>query len=125
MNKQANQPENPEKQNRLELLKQLLGVQNEEDKKDTILLFVLNKIENMILNYCNIEKVPKRLENVMLNMAVDLYRAESFGQEQAEGSVKSITEGDISVSFDSATSENLGFLNNYTTQLNRYRKLDW
>ena len=109
----------------LELLKQLLGVQNEEDKKDTILLFVLNKIENMILNYCNIEKVPKRLENVMLNMAVDLYRAESFGQEQAEGSVKSITEGDISVSFDSATSENLGFLNNYTTQLNRYRKLDW
>jgi len=65
----------------------------------------------------------------MLNMAVDMYRAENLGQEVAEGTIKSITEGDVTVSFASATSanENIGmnFLKNYITQLNRYRKLKW
>ena len=100
---------------RLEKLKLLLGVKNEE--------------KDMVCNYCNIEEVPKGLENVLLNMAVDLYRAESLGQEQAEGTVKSITEGDVTVSFASASaiSENSGmqFLKDYTAQLNRYRRLGW
>lgn len=112
---------------RLEKLKLLLGVKSEE--KDNILLFVLDKIQDMVCNYCNIDEVPKGLENVMLNMAVDLYRAESLGQEQAEGTVKSITEGDVTVSFASASaiSENSGmqFLKDYTAQLNRYRRLGW
>ena len=106
---------------RLEKLKLLLGVKNEE--KDNILLFVLDKTQDMVCNYCNIEEVPKGLENVLLNMAVDLYRAESLGQEQAEGTVKSITEGDVTVSFASASaiSHNRGmqFLKNYTAQLKR------
>ena len=112
---------------RLEKLKLLLGVKSEE--KDNILLFVLDKIQDMVCNYCNIDEVPKGLENVMLNMAVDLYRAESLGQEQAEGTVKNVTEGDVSVAFSSASaiSENSGmqFLKDYTAQLNRYRRLGW
>ena len=90
---------------------------------------MLEKIQDMVCNYCNIDEIPPRLENVMLNMAVDMYRAENLGQEAAEGTVKSITEGDVTVSFGSATStsENIGmnFLKNYITQLNRYRKLGW
>ena len=112
---------------RLEKLKLLLGVKSEE--KDNILLFVIDKVSDMVCNYCNIKQVPKGLENVMLNMVVDLYRAESLGQEQAEGNVKSITEGDVTVSFASASaiSENSGmqFLKDYTAQLNRYRRLGW
>ncbi len=112
---------------KLQKLKLLLGLEN--DEKDNILLFVLDKIQDMVCNYCNIKQVPKGLENVMLNMAVDLYRAESLGQEQAEGNVKSITEGDVTVSFASASaiSENSGmqFLKDYTAQLNRYRRLGW
>lgn len=83
----------------------------------------------MVCNYCNIKVVPKGLENVMLNMAIDLYRAENLGQEQAEGTLKSITEGDVTVAFGSASSasENagMGFLKDYTAQLNRYRKFKW
>lgn len=112
---------------KLQKLKLLLGVKSEE--KDNILLFVIDKVSDMVCNYCNIKQVPKGLENVMLNMAVDLYRAESLGQERAEGNVKSITEGDVTVSFASASaiSENSGmqFLKNYTAQLNRYRRLGW
>ncbi len=112
---------------KLQKLKLLLGLEN--DDKDELLLFVIDKVSDMVCNYCNIKQVPKGLEKVMLNMAVDLYRAESLGQEQAEGTVKSVTEGDVTVSFASASaiSENSGmqFLKDYTTQLNRYRKLGW
>ncbi len=112
---------------KLQKLKLLLGLEN--DDKDELLLFVIDKVSDMVCNYCNIKQVPKGLENVMLNMAVDLYRAESLGQEQAEGTVKSVTEGDVTVSFASASaiSENSGmqFLKDYTTQLNRYRRLKW
>ena len=93
---------------KLQKLKLLLGLEN--DDKDELLLFVIDKVSDMVCNYCNIKQVPKGLEKVMLNMAVDLYRAESLGQEQAEGTVKSVTEGDVTVSFASASaiSENSG-----------------
>ena len=67
----------------LEKLKLLLGLENND--KDMILTFVLGKTSDMICNYCRIKEVPKGLQNVMLNMAVDLYRAENLGQEQYEG----------------------------------------
>lgn len=112
---------------RVEKLKTLLGITTGD--KDFIVEFILAKASDMICNYCNIDTVPVGLENVMLNMAVDLYRAESLGQEQVEGAVKSISEGDVTVSFSSASSvsENPGmaFLKDYTKQLDRYRRVGW
>ncbi|MGE4214138.1 MAG: phage head-tail connector protein [Anaerotignaceae bacterium] len=108
-------------------LKILLGITDES--KDVILAFVIDKATDMVCNYCNTEEVPTGLSNVLLNMCVDMYRAESLGQEQTQGVVKGITEGDVSISFGAATSvsENGGmaFLKDYTTQLNRYRKVGW
>lgn len=109
---------------RLEKLKLLLGI--EEEEKDTILSFALMRTEDMICNYCRLHSVPKGLETLHLNMAMDLYRGENFGQEEKEGNVKSITEGDVSVSFeDTQQKENTAFLNNYTAELDRYRKAGW
>lgn len=109
---------------RLEKLKLLLGI--EEEEKDTILSFALMRTEDMICNYCRLSAVPKGLETLHLNMAMDLYRGENFGQEEKEGNVKSITEGDISVSFeDTQQKENTAFLNNYTAELDRYKKAGW
>jgi len=108
-------------------LKVLLGIADES--KDVILSFVIDKATDMVCNYCNIAEIPVGLNNVLLNMCVDMYRAESLGQEQIQGPVKSISEGDVSVSFGSAasTTENSGmvFLKDYTSQLNRYRKVGW
>ncbi len=111
----------------LNTLKMLLGIA--DSSKDGILIFVINKVTDMILNYCNIDYIPDRLNNVLINMCVDMYRAESLGQEELQGPVKSITEGDISVSFGNASSvsDNPGmeFLKNYTAQLDRFRKVRW
>lgn len=108
-------------------LKLLLGIT--DDSKDTIIDFIINNVSDMIFNYCCIDTMPLGLENVLLKMCVDIYRAESLGQEQKQGLVKSISEGDVSVSFCTPTELNehgqRSFLSDYEEQLNRYRKVGW
>ena len=115
-----------DRQEKINKLHILLGIA--EGEKEEILGFVLDKTSDMICNYCRRESVPAALENVQLNMCVDMYRAESLGQENVQGAVKTITEGDMSVSFGSAAvSENpsMEFLKSYEVQLNRFRKAGW
>lgn len=110
---------------RVTLLNKLVGGEADPD----ILQFILAKGQDMILNYCRIKELPAALENVLINMCVDLYRAEQLGKSQVTGAVKSVTEGDVSVTYTSATnvSENKGmeFLKDYTKQLDRYRRMGW
>ena len=109
----------------LEKLKMLLGIT--DDSKDMILQFTIDNVTDMILNYCNIDKLPEKLENVVLSMCVDKYRAESFGSEEVKAPVKSISEGDVSVSFGSSYSvsdnPSMEFLKGYKVQLDRFRRL--
>ena len=109
----------------LERLKKLLGIA--DDSKDELLQFTIDNVMDMVLNYCNITEVPEKLENIILSMCVDKYRAESLGSETSQGAVKSISEGDVSVSYGSAysVSDNPGmeFLKGYKAQLDRFRRL--
>lgn len=111
--------------NKLERLKKLLGIA--DDSKDEVLQFTIDNVMDMVLNYCNITEVPEKLENIILSMCVDKYRAESLGSETSQGAVKSISEGDVSVSYGSAysVSDNPGmeFLKGYKAQLDRFRRL--
>lgn len=111
----------------LQKLKKLLNITN--DEKDFVLEFTIDKISDMILNYCNIKYIPIQLENVLLSMCADSYRIEQPGKEKSEGNVKSITEGDVSVSFGSTENiqDNISakLIKDYKTQLNRFRKADW
>lgn len=108
-------------------LKLLLGIKDES--KTELLSFLLEKASDIICNYCNIEKVPKGLETILLDMCVRMYRTENLGQEENKMEVKSMTEGAVSVSFSNAMSENqnkaMDFLEDYRAQLNRYRKAGW
>lgn len=109
------------------LLKQLLGLQTEE--KDELLDFALKKAEELICGFCGCCQVPAGLYHVHVNLALDLYRSESFGSEEVQGAVKQITEGDTTVTFTSAASSNenaaLDFLKDYKLQMMPYRKLGW
>lgn len=106
-------------------LKLLLGIKDND--KDEIMDFVIQKTRDMICNYCRVHTVPIGLVNVFLDLCVEVYRAGNLGQETAEGTLKSVTEGNVSVTMASPYSVNdnqaMGFLRNYTEQLNRYRKV--
>ncbi|ENZ9563956.1 phage head-tail connector protein [Clostridioides difficile] len=111
----------------VERLKKLLGFSREDDSKDTILEFILEDVEEMVKNYCNVPTIPEQLNSTILRMAIDMYKNESLGSEDiALGSISSISEGDTSVSYRSSASEfKESLLKDYKVQLNRYRKIRW
>lgn len=106
-------------------LKNLLGIVS--DEKDTVLQFILDDVEETILNYCNIKEMPTGLLNTAYRMAMDIYRNENVGSEESSaGDVTSIKEGDTTVSFGSISGGNVfasSILKNYAVQLRRYRRL--
>lgn len=104
-------------------LKQYLGIR--DDEQDAILKFIMEDTEEIILNYCNIDQIPKGLLHTSYRMAMDLYRNENVGCEEDAVSVSSITVGDTSTSFRQTTNDSFkdSILKNYRKILNRYRKL--
>lgn len=114
----------------LQIFKPLIGVSVSDTSMNAPLQFILDDVEETILNYCNVEEIPDGLKNTAYRMAMDIYRSENIGQanDDIKGEVSSITEGDTSISFK-ATGENKlkadNILKNYQAQLSKYRKLVW
>ncbi|EGT5474328.1 TPA: phage head-tail connector protein [Clostridioides difficile] len=111
----------------VERLKKLLGISKEDYSKEMILEFILEDVEEIVKNYCNVSVIPEGLNSTVLRMAIDMYKNESLGSEDiALGSISSISEGDTSVSYRSSASEfKESLLKDYKSQLNRYRKIRW
>ncbi len=109
-------------------LKKLLGIAVDDVTQDVNLDFILEDVEESILNYCNIKELPSGLQNTAYRMAIDLYRNENIGDEDAPiGVVMSIKEGDTQTNFNKSVDDNFKdtLMKNYYSQLNRYRKLVW
>ena len=107
-------------------LKGLLGLPEEDASQDVLLHFILDDVEETVKNYCNLDAVPDGLVNTAYRMAVDLYRHDRPGVEDAPVRVASISEGDTSTSFASAADAlGGGILKDYQGQLNRYRRMRW
>ncbi|WP_085829388.1 phage head-tail connector protein [Clostridium massiliodielmoense] len=111
----------------MEKLKKLLGIPLEDNSKDFLLEFILEDTEQIIKDYCHIKEVPEELNNTVLRMAIQAYRAQNLGKEESSlGSISSITEGDTSIIYRSSANEFKDcLLNDYKAQLNRYRRLVW
>ena len=115
---------------------------------DESLLDVVDEAGQAILNYCNLQEVPRELFHVWKRLSLDLYafeaasKAESSGESTSPslaGVVTGITEGDASISLAvDASSQNAkalnahnvasgvdGFILDYKDQLNRYRRVVW
>ena len=94
---------------------------------DGVYRFALNTAAETVINYCNLDAVPKGLENTVVRMAADILR---FGQYGKNGgnipvSVTSVSVGDTSTSYTPLTSlQEQSLINDYKRQLNRYRKVN-
>ena len=113
----------------LEKLKILLGDPNDATT-DVILSFVLDTVQSEVKNYCNIEEIPAELENIVVRMAVDLYRSEGYGSAAAPQAAKSVSRGDVTIAYGDggATAEITGgkaVLDDYKAQLQAFRRLRW
>ncbi len=98
----------------LERLKMLLGIKDNE--QDGLLSFLIDDTVDMILGYCRIEILPRQLESLVPVIASDAYRAKGYGQTDAPEVVKSISEGERSVSY-AETNPDGDFLSSYYDRL--------
>ena len=127
-------------------LKRLYNVDLEVD--DSNLLDVVDEAGQAILNYCNLQAIPRELFQVWKRLSLDLYAFELAMKKANTGEgttpslasvVTGITEGDASISLAvDASSQNAkalsahnvasgvdGFILDYKDQLNRYRRVVW
>lgn len=103
------------------------------------LCFVMTKVENQIKNSCNTTSIPEGLSHVAVDMICGEFlmnRKNSGRLDLADldltGAITSISEGDVSVSFDADTTDEDKFnllvnflMNNGKGDFVCYRKLRW
>lgn len=78
-----------------------LGYETEENEGE-LLESSLKRAEQTIMNTCNCEAVPYELRFVALDLAAGEYLLAAKGTAD-EGDVKSVSEGDMSVTFNDKT----------------------
>lgn len=102
-----------------------MGYEVEENEYSS-LSEALGRAEQSIVNMINCEKVPEELHFTLLDMAAGEYLLAAQGKN-GEDRVKSVSEGDVSVSFDTDGEEELidRLLNSGRDELLSFRRLKW
>ena len=113
----------------IEQLKERLsdfGFETEENEED-VLAKSIKRAEQTIINYCNCERVPQELIFVAVDMACGEYLAATKCTKGTERGVKSVSEGDVSVSFDDEPVEKLAdeLLSSGREEMASFRRMKW
>ena len=73
----------------------------EDIPDDEVLQYLIGRVVQSILNYCNIHKLPKELEDTAAVMAANAYQEAQGGAfKEGTGEVSSVSEAGRSVNFD-------------------------
>ena len=102
----------------LETLKMLLGIK--DDEQDGLLSFLIGDTINLILGYCRLYVMPRQLESLVPKIAADMYRANGYGDTKSPQLVKSISEGERSVTYTETDNDKI--FSNYYKRLDPFRK---
>lgn len=95
----------------LENTKMLLGI--EDTEKDNLLMFLIKDTIDAVMKYCRIEVLPRQLYGLIAQITAELYRSRSYGDGEFTRAVKSVTEGERRVEFESSSA----FFDSYVSRL--------
>ncbi len=109
-----------EKSTAIEKIKKICSAEENAD----IVEYCCDSAEEIIKNYCGIKEIPDGLESVFIEMACDIYRSGEYGNEAQTGRLKSLTEGDVSMSFEESN-EKSGDIRKYENRLKPFRRIKW
>ncbi|EHA4031108.1 hypothetical protein JKN53_000088 [Enterococcus faecalis] len=117
----------------LEKLKKAKGIANEVTSSDDVFSFAIETAIYDVLNYCHfsIEEWPTEIDNTVILMVIDLLNETSLtlNASETESEVKSLTEGDFSISKETKAEAYQkimsapSFSKNYKRTLNNFRRL--
>ena len=102
-----------------------------DSKLDTYLEFCETNITNKILDFCNIETIPERLNSLIQEFLIEQYNLNKNGVGEGEKQVSSASDNGQTVSFQivggvSSMSQNVNeFINRNMNTLVSYRKMRW
>ncbi|MCC8169727.1 MAG: phage head-tail connector protein [Oscillospiraceae bacterium] len=86
----------------LENAKMLLGISDSDS--DELLLFLIDDTIGAVMKYCRIDVLPYQLYGLTAQMVAETYRSRGYGGTDLYGGVKSVTEGERCVEFDTELS---------------------
>ncbi|MGL9971561.1 phage head-tail connector protein [Enterococcus sp. DIV1420a] len=119
------------KQRLLEKIKKLKGI--DDTNSDDVFLFAIETAVYDVLNYCHfkVDDWPEALDSTTILMTVDLINETSYSLSaaEAENEVKSLSEGDFSITKETKAEAFQkmmsvpSFSRNYCRNLNNFRKL--
>lgn len=98
---------------------------------ENYLVFCENNITNKILDRCNIDSIPERLNSLIQEFLVEQYNLNRDGIGKGVKQVSSASDNGQTVSFETiggvnSVAQNVdAFLNRNASVLNAYRKLRW
>lgn len=95
----------------LENTKMLLGIK--DDTANSLLLFLIKDTINAVMSYCRIVIVPNQLYGLIAQIVAEVYRSRGYENPETSRQVKSITEGERRVEFESTVS----YFNSYLPRL--------
>ena len=106
----------------LENIKLILNISDYEH--DNIILLYLSKVEAMVIEYCNINKLTEGLESFIEDKVVSIMKPLISGGTQNASEIKSISRGDTKIEYNvgdvvstsngaTLTSSDKEFLNQY------------
>ncbi len=121
--------ENQESTTNVDKIKEILNIQDE--KLDNYLMFCETNIIDKILDRCNIEEIPERLNLLIQEFLIEQYHLNKEGIGEGKQQVCSASDNGQSVSFQtvggaSSMSKNAdSFLDRNMATLVKYRKMRW
>lgn len=110
-------------------VKEILNIQ--DDKLDNYLNFCETNITDKILDRCNIEEIPERLNSLIQEFLIEQYNLNKEGIGEGKKQISSASDNGQSVSFQtvggaSSMSKNAdSFLDRNMATLVAYRKMRW
>ena len=92
---------------------------------ENVLNYTALEMVQHVLNFCNREDIPQQLEYIIAKMIGD-YVISNY-TDQANEDAKSIKVGDTTIQFESNSTNAIvvSFMDDYKSDLYRFRKLEW
>ena len=97
----------------LENIKLILNIT--DDKHDNIIELYISKIENLVLEYCNIKELTTGLEGFIEDKVISIMKPLVTGGTQNTGEIKSISRGDTKIEYNVGEASDTSLGSSYLT----------
>ncbi|HIG0360397.1 TPA: phage head-tail connector protein [Clostridium sporogenes] len=113
----------------LENIKLVSGIQ--DDSKDNIINYYINRYREKVLAYCHLRELPHELEGFIeekvINIVNTIIQNEQTNKEKKN--VKSVQRGDTRIEFNSLEEKSINsllvFTNDDIRELKNFRRVEW